>query len=145
MMQGNSFTVYVWLQYSKYTAMSQFISSEIAAFTYSIISGYGKDRKPLYAITLTIKKQSAGLARIKIDTERRKSPEGEKYEWISNCFDRYHFTRCCRCSCCQRNKAGRYTVCDLLKRCCGIFGKDGTWCHGCTELSEEIFTVKKEA
>ena len=106
-MQGNSFTVYVWLQYSKYTAMSQFISSEIAAFTHSIISGYGKDRKPLYAITLTIKKQSAGLARIKIDTERRKSPEGEKYEWISNCFDRYHFTRCCRCSCCQRNKAGR--------------------------------------
>ena len=26
---------------------------------------------------------------IKIDTERRESPEGEKYEWISNCFDRY--------------------------------------------------------
>lgn len=42
-------------------------------------------------------------------------------------------------------KPDGYTVCDLLKRCCGIFGKDGTWCHGCTELSEEIFTVKKEA
>ena len=69
--------------------MSQFISSEIASFTHSIILGYGKDRKSLYAITLTIKKQSARLARIKIDTERREAPEGEKYEWISNCFDRY--------------------------------------------------------
>ena len=85
-MQGNSFTVYVWLQYSKYTAMSQFISSEIAAFTHSITSDYGKDRKSPYAITLTIKKQSARLARIKIDIERRESPEGEKYEWISNCL-----------------------------------------------------------
>ena len=30
-----------------------------------------------------------GKEGIKIDTERRESPEGEKYEWISNCFDRY--------------------------------------------------------
>lgn len=47
-----------------------------------ITCSYGKDRRSLYAITLTIK-QSARLARIKIDTERRESPEGEKYEWIS--------------------------------------------------------------